>query len=155
MIVNLNINNQERQVEIKPAERLIDVLRREGFFSVKEGCRKGNCGACVVLLDGSPVNSCLIFAARCEGRRIETAESLGSTENLHPLQKAFLDEGAIQCGYCTPGMLLSAKGLLNENPHPAEDDIKKALDGNLCRCTGYVKIIKAVQKAAEAIGKTR
>ena len=155
MIVNLNINNQERQVEIKPAERLIDVLRREGFFSVKEGCRKGNCGACVVLLDGSPVNSCLIFAASCEGRRIETAESLGSTENLHPLQKAFLDEGAIQCGYCTPGMLLSAKALLNENPHPAEDDIKKALDGNLCRCTGYVKIIKAVQKAAEAIGKTR
>lgn len=155
MIVNLNINNHESAVEIKPAERLLDVLRREGFFSVKEGCREGNCGACVVLLDGAPVNSCLVFAARCEGCRIQTVESLGESNNLHPLQKAFLDEGAIQCGYCTPGMLLSAKALLDVNPHPAEDDIKKALDGNLCRCTGYVKIIKAVQKAAQAMDKAR
>jgi len=136
-----------------PGDLLLDVLRREGYFSVKEGCHQGSCGACVVLLDGKPVNSCLVFAARCEGHEITTIEGLGTPQNPHILQKAFVDSGAVQCGYCTPGMILSAKALLDKNFEPGEEDIKLALDGNLCRCTGYVRIINAVKKASGIMKK--
>jgi len=149
MLLKVKINGEDKFLTIAAGERLLDLLRREGYFSVKEGCRQGNCGACVVLLDGRAVNSCMVFAARCEGREIITAEGLGTPARPHPLQEAFVNAGAVQCGYCTPGMLLSSQALLAENPAPSVEEIKTALDGNLCRCTGYVKIIKAVQDAAK------
>ncbi|MCX6998813.1 MAG: (2Fe-2S)-binding protein [Candidatus Sumerlaeota bacterium] len=149
MLLKVKINGEDKVLTIATGERLLDLLRREGYFSVKEGCRQGNCGACVVLLDGRAVNSCMVFAARCEGREIITAEGLGTPARPHPLQEAFVNAGAVQCGYCTPGMLLSSQALLAENPAPSVEEIKTALDGNLCRCTGYVKIIKAVQDAAK------
>jgi aerobic-type carbon monoxide dehydrogenase small subunit (CoxS/CutS family) len=149
MLLKVKINGEDKVLTIAAGERLLDLLRREGYFSVKEGCRQGNCGACVVLLDGRAVNSCMVFAARCEGREIITAEGLGTPACPHPLQEAFVNAGAVQCGYCTPGILLSSQALLAENPAPSVEEIKTALDGNLCRCTGYVKIIKAVQDAAK------
>ena len=149
MLLKVKINGEDKFLTIAAGERLLDLLRREGYFSVKEGCRQGNCGACVVLLDGRAVNSCMVFAARCEGREIITVEGLGTPARPHPLQEAFVNAGAVQCGYCTPGMLLSAQALLAENPAPSVEEIKTALDGNLCRCTGYVKIIKAVQDAVK------
>ena len=147
MKIKININKLAKELEIVPGESLLDLLRRSGYYGVKEGCRKGNCGACVVLLDGKPVNSCLVFAAHCQDRNVTTIEGLGTPQNLHPLQKAFIEAGAVQCGFCTPGMILSSKALLDENPKPTLEDIKQALDGNLCRCTGYVKILEAVQNA--------
>lgn len=151
MQIKLIINGENKNLSIEPGEHLLDVLRRNGYHGVKEGCREGECGACVVLLNGKPVNSCILFAARCDGAEITTVEGLGSPDNLHPLQEAFLESGAVQCGYCTPGMILSSKALLDENPNPTEEEIRTALDGNLCRCTGYVKIIEAVKKASEKI----
>jgi carbon-monoxide dehydrogenase small subunit len=130
---------------------LLNVLRNNGFTSVKKGCGTGNCGACTVLLDGEPVCSCITFAAMTHMKRITTVEYLGTPENPHPLQKAFVESGAVQCGYCTPGMLLSSYSLLEKNPSPETHDIQAALDGNLCRCTGYVKIIEAVSNAADEI----
>jgi len=153
MEIKVKINGQEKTLLCEPGECLLDVLRREGYYSVKEGCRQGNCGACVVLLNGHPVNSCLVFAGRCEGYEIITLEALGTPHDLHPLQKAFIEAGAVQCGYCTPGMILSSKALLRENPDPSLEEIKLALDGNLCRCTGYVKIIEAVRTAAKKMRK--
>jgi len=149
----ITINENIKELDLIPGESLLDLLRRFGYYGVKEGCRKGNCGACVVLLDGKPVNSCLVFAAHCQDRNITTIEGLGTPQNLHPLQKAFIEAGAVQCGFCTPGMILSSKALLDENPDPSPEDIKLALDGNLCRCTGYVKIIDAVQTAAKKMKK--
>lgn len=159
MKIKLVLNGQKKEFEIHPGEVLLDVLRRQGYKSVKEGCRQGECGVCTVLLDGVPVNSCLLPAARANGKSVFTVEGLApvSTKEisieptLHPIQQAFLDSGAVQCGYCTPAMLLSAKALLDKNPNPTEDDIKLALEGVLCRCTGYVKIIDAVQLAAQRI----
>jgi aerobic-type carbon monoxide dehydrogenase small subunit (CoxS/CutS family) len=153
MKITVFINKEQRDLDILPGESLLDVLRNQGFYSVKEGCREGNCGACVVLLDGKPVNSCLVFAAHCQNRKITTLEGLGSPQNLHPLQEAFIEAGAIQCGYCTPGMILSSKALLDENPDPSDDEIKIALDGNLCRCTGYVQILEGVKRGAEILRK--
>lgn len=141
------------ELDIPPGVSLLDLLRSQGFFSVKEGCREGNCGACVVLLDGKPVNSCLVFAAHCQNREITTLEGLGAPRNLHPLQEAFIQAGAIQCGYCTPGMILSSKALLDENPDPSPEEVKIGLDGNLCRCTGYVRILEGVRKGAELLKK--
>jgi len=123
-------------------------LRNHGYKSIKFGCGEGTCGTCTVLVDGNAHLSCLTFTALMVNKEITTLEGLGDFDNLHPLQKAFIDEGAVQCGYCTPGMILSAKALLDKNPSPSEEEIKKALDGNKCRCTGYVSIIKAIQKAA-------
>jgi len=151
--IKITINDLAKELDIVPGESLLDLLRRSGYYGVKEGCRKGNCGACVVLLDGKPVNSCLVFAAHCQDRSVTTIEGLGTPQNLHPLQKAFIEAGAVQCGYCTPGMVLSSKALLEENPNPTLEDIKLALDGNLCRCTGYVKIIEAVRTAAKKMKK--
>jgi carbon-monoxide dehydrogenase small subunit len=134
--------------------RALDVLRDLlGLTGTKEGCGRGECGACTILLDGEPVNACLLYAAKLQGRNVLTVEGLapsGGAVGLHPLQEAFLEEGAVQCGYCTPGMLLSAKALLDRVPRPTVPEIEEALSGNLCRCTGYAKIVKAVQRAAGA-----
>ncbi|MEW5694137.1 MAG: (2Fe-2S)-binding protein [Candidatus Hydrogenedentota bacterium] len=151
---SLIINQEKKRVHIEPGDILLDVLRRNGYKGVKRGCGEGECGACIVLLDNKPVNSCLILAASVENREITTIEGLGSVDKPHPLQKAFVEKGAIQCGFCTPGIILVAKSLLDCNPNPTEEEIKKALDGNLCRCTGYVKIIEAVKSLCKIYGKT-
>jgi len=149
MTITLTINGREKTFEIDPGEKLLDVLRREGYMSVKKGCGTGDCGACAILLNGRSVNSCLVFAAKADGGEILTAEGLATGEILHPIQTAFLEEGAVQCGYCTPGMMISTVDLLTRNPDPSESEIREALSGNLCRCTGYVKQVQAVQRAAE------
>lgn len=143
------IDGESVAVSVEPDETLLYVLReRLGRLAVKEGCGQGECGACTVLLDGEPVPSCLVLAVRVAGRRVLTVEGLGSPEALDPVQEAFVREGAIQCGFCTPGMVLTAHALLRENPRPTESEIRQALAGNLCRCTGYAKIIAAVKAAA-------
>ncbi len=148
MDITLTINGEQKTLAVHPADRLLDVLRREAYFSVKHGCETGDCGACTVLLDGRPVNSCVMLAAQADGHSITTAEGLGSAGALHPLQQAFVETGAIQCGYCTPAQLLAAKALLEENPNPTEEEVREALAGVLCRCTGYVKPVQAVLRAA-------
>lgn len=154
MLINLQINNKTYQVEVEPQELLVDVLREKvGLTGTKKGCGTGECGACTVLLDGQPVNSCMLLAVRAQGKDILTIEGLGQPENLHPLQKAFLNNAAVQCGYCAPGMLLSAKALLDENPVPTEREIREGIAGNICRCSGYVKIVKAIQEAAAVLRK--
>ncbi|NLF40736.1 (2Fe-2S)-binding protein [bacterium] len=151
MNITLHINGCDHQVDIPPAERLIETLRRLGMKSVKFGCGEGTCGACTVIVDGKARLSCLTLTAQMQGRKITTLEGIGTIDKLHPLQRAFLDEGAVQCGYCTPGMILSSKALLDDNAAPGEDEIRRALDGNRCRCTGYVAIINAVKRAAEQL----
>ena len=148
MEITLNINGENKLEQINPGDILLETLRANGYFGVKRACSTGDCGACTVIIDGEAVNSCLVFTASVEGKKIETIEGLGSVSNPHPLQKHFVEEGAVQCGYCIPGMLMSAKSLLDKNNNPTEDEVKHALSGNLCRCTGYVKQIKAVIKAA-------
>ncbi|MEN6369554.1 MAG: (2Fe-2S)-binding protein [Thermotogota bacterium] len=145
----LTINGVRRTVDASPGDTLLEVLRREGYVGVKKGCGSGDCGACTVLLDGRAVNACLVLTAKAEGKVIVTIEGLAKGDALHPIQAAFLDEGAVQCGYCTPGMVLSAYDLLSRNPAPSEGEIREAISGNLCRCTGYVKQIRAIQAAAE------
>ena len=148
----LSVNGQSIELEVEPLETLLDVLRKRLLLTgVKNGCREGECGACTVLLDGRPVLSCLLPALKASGRAVITIEGLGRSDSLHPLQTAFIEEGAIQCGFCTPGMILSAKGLLDQNLDPDEDEIKKYLKGNLCRCTGYHSIISAILKAAKIL----
>ena len=151
MRVDLTINGQGRSFEVEPDELLATVLRREGFTGLKRGCQDGSCGACTVLLDGLAVRSCLMFAAQAQGHEITTIEGLGSVDQPHPLQQSFVDHGAVQCGYCIPGMILSAHALLRERPRPTEEQVRTALDGNLCRCTGYVKPVAAVLDAAERL----
>ena len=149
MRVMTRLNGVPFSFEAEPGERLVDVVRAHGMTGTKYGCGSGECGACVVLLDGEPVNSCLVLAPRVDGHSVTTIEGLGTPTSPHPLQEAFADAGAVQCGYCTPGMVLSAYALLQRNPCPTREDVAAALDGNLCRCTGYVKIIDAVMHAAE------
>jgi aerobic-type carbon monoxide dehydrogenase small subunit (CoxS/CutS family) len=146
----LNVNGVGYPVEIEPGRSLLSVLRDEvGLTGSKEGCDDSECGACMVLLDGRPVNSCSYLALQADGHQVTTIEGLAAADGeLHPLQRAFLDQGGVQCGFCTPGMLISAKALLDENPQPSEDEIRLALSGNLCRCTGYSGIVRAVQAAA-------
>ncbi len=147
--LTMRLNDEEVALEIMPDALLVDVLRDQlGLIGTKEACGEGECGACTVLLDGQPVTSCLIPALKAQGREVYTVEGLASGGNLHPLQKSFIEHGAVQCGYCTPGMLMSAKALLDRNPHPTEDEIKEAISGNLCRCTGYVKIVEAIKAAS-------
>jgi carbon-monoxide dehydrogenase small subunit len=149
--MTFRVNGRECQVAAGPAERLVDVLRsRLGLTGAKEGCSTGQCGACTVLLDGEPVASCMMLAADAEGREITTIEGLAPPGELHPLQQAFLEHGAVQCGFCTPGMILSAKALLDRKPHPSDEDIARALVGNLCRCTGYRKICEAIKSYARS-----
>jgi aerobic-type carbon monoxide dehydrogenase small subunit (CoxS/CutS family) len=155
MTVRLTVNAESKEWSIAPGDLLLDVLRREGYFGVKRGCEKGECGACTVLVDGKPINSCLMFAAQADGREVLTIEGLAHGETLDPLQEAFLDHGAVQCGFCTPGMILNAKALLAKNPNPSEAEVREMLTGNYCRCTGYVKPVEAVLAAAKAIRRAR
>ena len=153
MEVRLTLNGKPRTLTIAPGELLLDVLRREGYFGVKRGCEKGECGACAVLLDGKAVNSCLLFAAQVEGREVVTIEGVAGDGRLDPLQEAFLDHGAVQCGFCTPGMIVGAKALLARHPDPTEAQVREALAGHFCRCTGYKKPVEAVLAAAAAARK--
>jgi aerobic-type carbon monoxide dehydrogenase small subunit (CoxS/CutS family) len=147
--VRLSVNGESVDAAFAPHKTLLEVLREDlGLTGTKHGCELGECGTCAVLLDGKPVLSCLVLGLECEGRRVETIEGMAGPQGLHPLQKAFADLGAAQCGYCTPGFLLAAKALLEENPKPTRPQIREALSGNLCRCTGYVKIFEAVELAA-------
>jgi carbon-monoxide dehydrogenase small subunit len=150
-LINFRVNGQEREVMVEPRQTLIDALRYDlGLTGTKEGCGDGNCGSCTVLLNGQAVNSCLVFAIEVDGQEITTIEGLSQGGKLHPLQKAFIDEGAVQCGFCTPGMILAAKALLDSNPSPTEAEVRLAIAGNLCRCTGYDKIVRAILKVAAA-----
>ena len=145
-LITLNVNGDERTIALKPNTTLLDVIRDKlDLTGTKKGCGLGVCGACTVLVDGEPMSSCLLLAANMEGKRIKTIEGLEKNGKLSPVQKSFVHSGAIQCGYCTPGMVMSAEALIDKSPEPTEDDIKEALGGNLCRCTGYVKIIDAVK----------
>ncbi len=147
--LTLTVNGVAYPLEVQPDRSLLQALRDEiGLTGTKEGCDDSECGACMVLLDGRPVNSCSYLALQASGKEVSTVEGLASDGSLHPLQQAFLEEGGVQCGYCTPGMLMSAKALLDSNPKPTESDVRLALGGNLCRCTGYTKIIRAVLSAA-------
>jgi len=150
MNVTLRLNGREIAVECEPTDMLLEVLRDEGLTSVRETCRIGVCGACTVLLDGEPVSGCLTMAAQVQGREITTVEGLAGT---HPVQRAFVDAHAFQCGWCTPGFVLTAKNLLEENPAPTDGEIAEALGGNLCRCGSYVKITEAVRCAGAAMQK--
>ena len=144
------LNGKSTQVEVPPHWTLLKLLREKlGLTGTKEGCGIGECGACTVLMDGMPVNACLVLAPKVEGKEVETIEGLGSRESLHPLQKSFIDHGAIQCGFCTPGILMSAKSLLEENSNPTQEEIKEAISGHLCRCTGYHQIIEAIEALKE------
>jgi aerobic-type carbon monoxide dehydrogenase small subunit (CoxS/CutS family) len=148
--IRVTVNGVARRWRIAPGDLLLDVLRREGYWGVKRGCETGECGACAVLLDGEPINSCLMFAAQADGRRLLTIEGVAHGERLDPLQEAFLDHGAVQCGYCTPAMVLCTKALLERRADPTEDEVREALSGVLCRCTGYRKPVEAVLAAAKA-----
>ena len=151
--IKLDINGEVFELTVDPWKTLLEVLREElSMVGTKRGCATGDCGACTVLMDGKSVLSCLLLAAEAEGKEIVTIEGLANGGTLHPVQEAFIQNGAIQCGFCTPGMILTAKALLDENPEPEEEEIKLGLSGNVCRCTGYVKIIEAIQSAA---GKAR
>lgn len=151
--VSLTVNGSRESVQVASNETLLALLRdRLGLTGAKNGCSAGECGACTVLVDGEPVNACLMLAVEADGAEIVTVEGLANDSQLDPLQQALIDHGGVQCGFCTPGVLISARALLNRNPHPSEDDIKNALRGNLCRCTGYVRIIDAVKAAAKAGG---
>ena len=150
MSVTLAVNGSLLTLEAPPASRLLDVLReRLGLTGTKEGCGEGECGACTVLLDGVPVNSCLVALGQCEGSEVTTVEGLGDAAHLTPLQEAMVTEGGAQCGICTPGMLLSAEALLRERPRPTEGEIREAIAGNVCRCTGYQRIVNAVTEAGK------
>ncbi len=147
--IRIFVNGEEYEVLVRPNELLVDVLRdRLDLTGTKEACGTGDCGACTVLVDGKPVNSCLTLAVEVSGKNILTIEGLARGGKLHPIQESFIEEGAVQCGFCTPGMILSAKALLDETPHPSEEEIKRGIAGNFCRCTGYKKIIKAIQTAS-------
>jgi carbon-monoxide dehydrogenase small subunit len=148
-VIELTINGEVREVLVEPRTTLLHVLREDlGLTGTKESCNAGDCGACTVLIDHKPIASCLTLAIEAQGKEILTIEGLDREGGLHPLQQAFIDHYAVQCGFCTPGMILSAKALLDRNPDPTEKEVREAISGNLCRCTGYVKIVEAVLAAA-------
>ncbi len=150
MKIQFTVNRRKESIEVSDSKRLIDILREDlRLTGTKEGCAIGECGACTVIMNGKAVPSCLVLACQCDGADIQTVESLETDRTLSRLQRSFLEHGAVQCGFCTPGMLMSAKALLDANPHPTTEEIKTALEGNLCRCTGYVQIVEAVQSVAE------
>ena len=154
--ITLKVNGEKHRITVMPYETLCDVLRnRLGHTEVKNGCNKGECGACTVLVDGKLVCSCLTLAVRANGKEITTVKGLSADGELHPLQKSFIEHGAIQCGYCTPGMLLAAKALLDRNPGPNEAEVRAAISGNICRCTGYQQIVEAIMAASEEISKQK
>ena len=144
-LIRLNVNDKDYEIAVKPNQTLADVIRDEiGLTGTKKGCEVGECGTCTVILDGKPVNSCLVLAVRADGRNILTIEGLETDQGLHPIQQSFVEKGAVQCGFCTSGMILSAKSLLDRNPNADESEIRSAISGNLCRCTGYQKIVEAI-----------
>ncbi|NCE64892.1 (2Fe-2S)-binding protein [Pseudoflavonifractor sp. 524-17] len=150
--VHMTVNGQPVELQVKPYARLLDVLREDlGLTGTKEGCGVGECGACTVLVDGENVNSCLVLASSMEGKSIQTVEGISADESLHPIQQAFLDHHALQCGFCTPGLVMSVKSLLDRNPNPTREEIKTAISGNLCRCTGYQQVIEAAEDAARVM----
>ena len=152
LMIELTINGKKRKVETTTSVRLLDLIRDDLHLTgTKEGCGKGECGACTVIMNGELVASCLILAPQADGAVITTIEGVGDGENLDPVQEAFIETGAVQCGFCTPGMILAAKKLLEENPHPTEEEIKRGISGNLCRCTGYQKIFDAIKLAANRL----
>jgi carbon-monoxide dehydrogenase small subunit len=152
--IEVTVNGERERLDVPSNMTLLQMLRdRLALTGTKNGCAAGECGACTVLVDGEPVNSCMMLAVEAGGREIVTIEGLAVDGELSPLQQAFVDHNAVQCGFCTPGMLMTATGLLQRNPHPTEDEIKEALVGNLCRCTGYVRIIQAIQAVARAGGE--
>ena len=154
-LIQITVNGEQLEIAVEPWRTLLDVLRDDlGLTGVKKGCDRGDCGACTVLFDGKPVTSCMMLAVQAAGHAIVTIEGLADLTRapLHPLQQAFVEHGAIQCGFCTPGMILAAAALLAENPHPSAEEVREAIAGNLCRCTGYVKIVEAVLAAAESGG---
>ncbi len=151
--ITLTVNGKSHEVAISPWRTLLEVIREDlGLTGTKEGCSLGECGACTVIMDGRTVNSCLVLAAEAEGKQITTIEGLAQGDKLHPVQQAFVDNGGLQCGFCTPGMIISAKALLDENPNPSEAEIRNGIAGNTCRCTGYVKILESITAAAKNMG---
>lgn len=155
IIVNLTVNGKAYRLETRPNKTLLYLLRDDlGLTGTKDGCGEGECGACTVLLDGEPVNSCLVLAGQSNGREVLTIEGLAQNGQLHPLQRAFVEARAVQCGFCTPGLIMSSVALLNHTATPTESQIRAALGGNLCRCTGYTKIVEAVQRAAQEMRKS-
>lgn len=155
MRITLEIDGRRVTEDIAAGETLLEVLRRRGSTAVKDGCSSGDCGSCAVLLDGRAVTSCLVFAAQAGGRVVTTAAGLADRDGLHPLQQALLEVGGVQCGFCTPGVLVAAVDLLSRDPDPSEQEVRVALEGNLCRCTGYVKIVEGVQAAARTMADAR
>ena len=149
-ILKLTVNGDRYEVAVPPWRMLVDVLRDDlGLTGTKRGCGIGTCGVCTVIMEGKAILSCLTLAVECEGKSIQTIEGISSAEELHPVQRAFIEEGAIQCGYCTPGIVMTAKALLDERPHPSDGEIREALAGTFCRCTGHIKIMDAVKKASQ------
>jgi carbon-monoxide dehydrogenase small subunit len=150
--ITLTINGEDLQVEVENRRTLLDVLREDlHLLGTKKMCDKGECGSCTVLLDGKAVNACLILAVDARGKKIETIEGVAQEGRLHPIQEAFVAKGAVQCGFCSPGMIMTTKAFLQKNPHPTEEEAKTAIAGNLCRCTGYVRIVDAILSAAESL----
>ncbi len=150
--ITISVNGKECELQVKPWATLLDVIREDlGLTGTKEGCGMGECGACTVIMDGQIVNACLILAVEANGKTITTIEGLSNGEDLHPIQQAFVEIGGLQCGFCTPGMVLSTKALLDRNQDPTDDEIRKGLEGNFCRCTGYTKIIESVKDAARKL----
>ena len=153
-LVKITVNVKHYEISVPPWRTLLEVIREDlKLTGTKEGCGLGECGACTVIMDGKIVNSCLVLATEADGKQITTIEGLTDGDKLHPIQQAFVDHGGLQCGFCTPGMIMSAKALLDENPTPTEDEIKRGIAGNLCRCTGYTKIIESIKAAAEDMGE--
>ena len=154
--LNITVNGKDYELHIKPSANLLDVIREDlGLTGTKEGCGVGECGSCTVIVDGITVNACLMLAMEAQGSRVTTIEGLADGEKLHPIQQAFVDVGGLQCGFCTPGMILSTKALLDENDSPTDEEIRKGLEGNFCRCTGYTKIIESVRTAANMLKEGR
>lgn len=155
MEIELTVNGEERAYEVSKTESLLDVLRRDGYTGTNKSCDTGSCGMCRVLVDGEPRESCVTPAVQADGFDVETIEGIGSQDDLHPVQQAFIDNSAMQCGFCTPGMIMTAVALLRENPDPSESEVREAMDGVICRCTGYKKIVEAVLDAADRMqGRT-
>lgn len=152
--ITIQLNGTAQEFTVGEQETLLHVLReRAGLTGAKKGCDLGECGACTVIMDGRAVNSCCVFAVSADGKQVETIEGIGTEEHPHPLQQAFIDAGAIQCGFCTPGMIMAAKALLDRNPHPTKEEVRQAMSGNLCRCTGYERIEQAIGMAAEVVAR--
>jgi len=148
--ISLSVNCEQLTLDVSDNWTLLHLVKDElGLVGTKDGCRQGVCGSCTVVVDGVPIRACMALAVRCDGKNVMTIEGLGTNHDLHPLQQAFIDEGAVQCGFCTPGILLTMAGLLTENVMPTKDEVRDALIGNLCRCTGYARIIRAVMKAID------